>query len=306
MLRELLSRGIRPVAFDLRANPSRWETILGADAARVEFAEGSLLEPDRLRQACDDFGVSHVIHLAALLTPACQEDPWEGCRVNVLGSVALFELARARPEEIRGFSYASSYAVYGPEADDAPASVASPANRPPTFYGAFKMAVDLIAEQYWRHFGVASVAIRPHVVYGPERNLGLTAGPSLAARAAARGETYAIGYTGAAGYDYVEDVAHAFVRAALETPRGANVVDLPGKRATPQEFVAAIEAAVPGAAEMLSVDGPPIAANLPTSPNFIANLFPDWRSTSLTDGVRRTVDFYRSRSTAAHASETPP
>jgi nucleoside-diphosphate-sugar epimerase len=209
VLRELLSRKIRPVVFDLHPNPSRWQTVLGNDASRVSFVEGSLLDTDRLGRACDEFGVTHLIHLAALLTPACQQDPWEGCRVNVLGSVAMFELARARGAQIQGFSYASSYAVYGPEEDDDPAVAASGENVPPTFYGAFKKAVDMFAEQYWRHFVVASVGIRPHVVYGPERTQGLTAGPSLAARAAALGESYTIGYTGTVGYDYVEDVARA-------------------------------------------------------------------------------------------------
>ena len=291
VLRELLARGIRPVAFDLRPDPARWRAVLGDDAEGVVFAEGSLTDTDRLREVFDTFECSQIIHLAALLTPACQHDPFEGCRVNVLGSVALFELARQRAGQLQGFSYASSFAVYGPEPDDATGAAAGAG--PPTLYGVFKQAVDLIAEQYWRHFGVASVGIRPHVVYGPERRVGLTAGPSLAARAAALGESHVIDYTGCVGYDYVEDVAGAFVLAALETPEGSNVVDLPGERVTPERFVEAIDAVVPGAASRISVGGPEIAPNVPTHPNYITRLFPDWRPTPLAEGVARTVAFYR-------------
>src|SRR5262249_19714546 len=133
--------------------------------------------------------ITHVIHLAALLTPACQADPWEGCRVNVLGSVALFEQIRKRGSQIRGFAYASSVAVFGEEPDDSGrelaagvagvAGVAAVAgDQPPTFYGAFKKSVELLAEQYWRHYKIGSLGIRPQVAYGPERDLGLTAGPS--------------------------------------------------------------------------------------------------------------------------------
>lgn len=296
VLKELLARGIRPVAFDLQPNIPRWQQILGTDAAKsLDFVQGSLLNRELLQQACDEYHITHLIHLAALLTPACQQDPWAGFQVNVVGTTTLFELARANAAQIQGFSYASSYAVYGPEADDSPAAGVPVENRPPTFYGAFKLAADLIADQYWRHFGIASMAIRPHVVYGPERNQGLTAGPSLAARAAVHGESYHIAYTGTAGYDYVEDVARGFVRAALETPRGSNVVDLPSQPATTDDFVTAIDALVPGARAKLTVGGPPIPPNHAPHPNYISNLFPDWKPTSLEDGVRQTVEFYRAR-----------
>ena len=288
VLRELLTRDATVVVVDVQPAPARWQRVLGGRASEVTMIETSLLDRDRLQSIIEQHGVTHIIHLAALLTPVCQQDPWLGCQVNVLGSTALFEAAR-RSGRVRSLSYASSYAVYGPEA----AGTDSEPNRPPTFYGAFKQAVDLIAEQYWRHFGIASVAVRPHVVYGPERDQGLTAGPSLAARAAVLGESYTIGYTGRVGYDYVEDVARAFVRAAFECPPGHTVVDLPSESASTHEFVQAIELAVPGSSSRITVDGPAIPSNIPPSPNLISNLFPDWRPTTLREGVQKTVEFYR-------------
>lgn len=293
VLRELLSRGMRPVVFDVQKNDERWQRVLGSGASQVPFVAGSLLDRDRLQQTCDEHGVSHIIHLAALLTPQCQQDPWSGCQINVLGSVALFELVRANAGRIKGISYASSYAVYGPEADDGTLGLTSADNRPPSFYGAFKLAVDSIAEQYWRHFGIASVGVRPHVVYGPERTQGLTAGPSLAARAAACGESFNVDYRGCVGYDYVEDVSRAFVRAALETPAGNHIVDLPSQSATTEEFVATIVRVVPEAAGRLTVSGHEIPSNIPPKPRFISDLFADWRPTTLEEGVRATVEFYR-------------
>ncbi len=295
VLRELLSRGLRPVVVDLHKNPDRWERVLGDAAADVTFVAGSLLDRDLLQRTVSEQRVSHIIHLAALLTPQCQQDPFAGCEINVLGSVALFELARASARQIKGISYASSYAVYGPEADDVPLGAAAAKDQPPTFYGAYKLAVDLIAQQYWQHFGIASVGIRPHVVYGPERTQGLTAGPSLAARAVARGGSYTINYTGCVGYDYVEDVSRAFVRAALHPPRGSTVVDLPSQLATTQEFVRVIERVAPGASLLVTVNGPAIPSNIPPKPNYIFELFPDWRVTTLEEGVRETIEFYRKK-----------
>lgn len=288
VLRELLHQGARPVVVDPHPALPRWQRILGNRASEVVTAEASLLDPASLLRVIEKYEVTQIIHLAALLTPACQHDPFLGCQVNVLGGTSVWEAAR-RSERVRSISYASSYAVYGPETGD---SDASP-NRPPTFYGAFKQAMDLIAEQYWRHFGIASVAVRPHVVYGPERELGLTAGPSLAIKAAALGESYTIGYTGLVGYDYVEDVARAFVRAAFECPPGATVVDLPGEQATTEQFARAIETVVPSSKGRIPVHGPTIPANIPPNPRYISELFPDWQATSLVEGVRKTVEFYR-------------
>lgn len=288
VLHELLSRGVTPIVVDNQPASQRWKRVLGDKVNQVVWSDASLLDPNSLLAAIERYDVTHVIHLAALLTPACQQDPWSGCQVNVMGSTAVFEAAR-RSQRVKAISYASSYAVYGPEAVSEQSSV----NRPPMFYGAFKQAVDLITEQYWRHFNLPSVAVRPHVVYGPERDQGLTAGPSLAARAAALGDEYTIGYRGKVGYDYVEDVASAFVRSALECPAGVAVVDLPGEQATTEEFARAIEAVVPQSKGRIHVDGPSIPSNIPPQPNYISNLFADWRATPLIEGVRKTVEFYR-------------
>jgi len=288
VLRKLLQQGARPVVVDPHPARPRWERLLGERASEVVTAKASLLDPSALRQVIEQQGVTHIIHLAALLTPDCQQNPFLGCQINVLGGTSVWEAAR-QSKRVRSISYASSYAVYGPETGDSESAL----NRPPTFYGAFKQAMDLIAEQYWRHFGISSVAVRPHVVYGPERDQGLTAGPSLATKAAALGGSYTIGYTGSVGYDYVEDVALALVRAAFECPAGATVVDLPGEQATTEQFAQTIEAVVPGAKGRIHVDGPVIPANIPPDPKYISELFPDWRATSLIDGVRSTVGFYR-------------
>ena len=295
VLRSLLNRGIDAVALDAFENPVRWKRLLGTRVDEIPFVSGSLLDRELLANVFSQHRVTHVIHLAALLTPACQQDPFAGCEVNVLGSVALFE--QAVKSQVHGFSYASSLAVFGPEPDSLISPKGQAENRSPSFYGTFKKAVELIAEQYWLHSKLASVGIRPHVVYGPERDQGLTAGPSLAARAAALGESYQISYRGLVGYDYVEDVADAFVRTALETPPGAVVVDLPSEPATAEQLVAAIDFVVPGAASRITINGPTLPRNDSPRDRVITEILSDWKSTSIADGIRRTVEFYRSEPT---------
>lgn len=292
VLRELLQRKLSVVVLDAAQRPPRWQRVIGSQSEHVPLVQGSLSDRELLRRIFAEHHINRVIHLAALLTPACQADPWDGFRVNVAGAMALFEQVRTSANRIEGFSYASSVAVFGDEPDNDSGS-GDGEKLPLTFYGAFKKSLELLASQYWRHFQIASVGIRPQVVYGPERDLGLTAGPSLAARAAARSESFTIGYTGRVGYDYVEDVARAFVRGALETPEGAHVVDLPGKPADMSQVLAAIGEAMPEALSRLTVNGPLIPAHAPPSPNFISNLYADWKTTSLIEGIGRTIDFYR-------------
>lgn len=284
VIRALLERGLRVVALDVQPAPERWNRILASRAADVVWTNTSLTDRDALQSLMETEQVTHVIHLAALLTPACQQDPFIGCQINIIGSTAVFDAAR-RSGRVQAIAYASSYAVYGAGPDDS--------ESPPTFYGAFKQAVDGIAEQYWHHFGLRSLAVRPHVVYGPERDLGLTAGPSLACRAAARGEPYHIGYTGVVGYDYVDDVANVFVRGVLDCPPGASIVDMPSESATTEEFARQIMAVVPTAKGQITVGGPSVPPNIPPVSRPLHELFPDWQPTTLADGIAKTVDFYR-------------
>lgn len=296
VLRQLLAQGSHVAVYDVQENRPRWERVLGAHAQRVAFYQGDLIDRQRLDSVYEEARVTHVVHLGALLTPACQEDPWLACQVNVLGSVAVFELAR-RHDDIQGLAYASSLAVYGPPPDNAgPAGVVD--THAPSFYGAYKRAVELVADQYWKHYGLTSFGLRPHVVYGPERDQGLTAAPSLAARAIAEGRTFEMNYTGVAGYDYVEDVALALVRGATESPAGAHVVDLPSCPATPQRIRDILDNLVPGAGARLAVSGPAIPSNEPPQRTLINQLFPEWEGISLRDGLARTLEFYGWRSNA--------
>src|SRR5207249_86621 len=108
-----------------------------------------------------------------------------------------------------------------------------------------------------------------------------------------RGEAHTINYTGRVGYDYVEDVARAFVQAAFSPPPGSTVVDLPSQLTTTEELVRVMERVIPGAASLVTVCGAAIPANIPPQPRYISELYPDWRVTTLEEGIRKTVEFYR-------------
>ena len=289
-VKALLDEGAPVVAFDLGENCSRLELVLSAEElARVAFVQGDVTDLAALERVLDEHEIGRIVHLAALQVPFCRADPALGARVNVVGTVNVFEAVKRRAARIPLVAYASSTAVYGPD-DPAPESGG---RRPATHYGVYKTANEGTARVYFADDRVPSIGIRPYVVYGPGRDQGMTAGPTLAMAAAARGEAFEIGYGGRAQYDYARDVGAAFAAAGRGSYDGAGVFNFPGARAHMREIVSAIEAAAPEAAGFVTfVDTQlPFPAEL-ESGGLEAAVGP-LRLTPLADGVRETVERFR-------------
>lgn len=292
-VKAVLDDGDEAVGYDLGEADHRLRLVLSEpERARLTLVRGDITDLDALGRALDEHGITRVVHLAALQVPFCRADPVRGARVNVVGTVNVFEAVKARLDRIPGVAYASSAAVYGPD-DPSPAPEAGGAS-PATLYGVYKLANEGTARLYWAESGVPSVGIRPYVVYGLGRDQGMTSGPTLAMAAAARGEAFEIAYGGAAQYDYAPDVGRAFVRAAGSSD-GAVVGNFPGARAELGDVVAAIEAAAPAAAGRITWDEEtslPFPAQL-ESQALAAALGP-LPLTPLAAGVAETIERFRS------------
>jgi nucleoside-diphosphate-sugar epimerase len=82
--------------------------------AGVQLVRGDLRDADARRQALE--GVDAVVHLAAIVgDPACARDPQESNAVNVEGTAALLEDAKAAG--VQRFIFASTCSNYGRMAD---------------------------------------------------------------------------------------------------------------------------------------------------------------------------------------------
>jgi nucleoside-diphosphate-sugar epimerase len=199
-----------------------------------------------------------------------------GAHVNVTGTVNVFEAAKQHGLETP-VAYASSAAVY-----DQTGAVA-----PRTLYGVYKLADEGIAKVYWQDDAVASVALRPFSVYGPGRDQGVTAGPTLAIEAAVRGEPYRIGFGGRTQLHYAPDVARAFVQAARSEPTGAAAFNIGGTATAIADFVDVVEAEIPGA--QITFDEPPLPF-----PDELPQPWFDSALTQLAKGVHETAEILRS------------
>jgi nucleoside-diphosphate-sugar epimerase len=291
-LKALVQLGEDPVGYDLGADDARLRLVLSDDErARVTLVEGDVTDVGALGRALDELGVTRVVHLAALQVPFCKASPTRGAHVNVYGTVAVLEAVRARRERIPGLAYASSTAVYS--ASDPSPAPESGRHAPATLYGVYKLANEGTASVYWQDNGVASIGIRPYVVYGVGRDQGLTSGPSLAMAAAARGEPYEIGYSGVVQYDFAADVGMAFALAARAASDGAHVANFPGEAAAVEEVVAAIEAAAPEAKGTITFTEQRLPFPERLESVLLERLLGPIPRTPLADGVRRTIEHFR-------------
>jgi UDP-glucuronate 4-epimerase len=289
----LFDDGDNVVGYDLGEDTSRLRLVLGDEAAeRVTLIRGDVTDLESLGRALDEHDITRVVHLAALQVPFVRENPPLGMRVNVTGTVTVLEAVRRRLDRIPGVVYASSAAVYN-AADPCPAPE-SGGTSPATLYGVSKLADEGVARVYKQDYGVGSIGLRPYIVYGPARDQGMTAGPSLAIEAAVHGEAFEIGFSGAAQYDYAPDVGRALVIAASATADRAAVYNFPGVPATIEEVVDAVRAAVPGASIGWSGGSLPFPAAL-EAVGFERDVAPLPRTT-LTEGISATAAHLR----AAH------
>jgi UDP-glucuronate 4-epimerase len=272
----LAREGARVVALDRGTDQRRLRLIAAPEELEtVTFVQGDITEPKAVSRALAEHEITHVVHLAALQVPFCKADPVLGAQVNVTGTVNVFEAAKqhglASP-----VAYASSAAVFDENGEIAPR----------THYGIYKLANEGTARVYWQDDGIASVGLRPFSVYGPGRDQGLTAGPTLAIEAAVRGQPYRIGFGGRTQLHYAPDVARAFVQAARSPGDGAHAFSLGGPATAIAEFVTAVEAEIPGA-ELTFDEAPlPFPDSLP-APWFDSPLTP------LEDGIHETAEILR-------------
>jgi nucleoside-diphosphate-sugar epimerase len=281
---QLVREGHTVVGFDLGDDRHRAELVMTPDeVGAVNYVQGDIADLAGLERVLADERITHVIHLAAMLVPLAAADPPRGALVNVVGTVNVFAAVQRRG--LPGLAYASSAAVY--DRLDGLRVAEDADGHPINHYGVHKQANEGAARVYWRDDGVASVGLRPHIVYGPGRDHGMTAGPTLAMVAAARGERYEIPFGGRAQFQYAPDAARLFVEAAREARDGAAVRNLGGPPEHVAEVVAAIEAAVPEAAGTIAFRED-VLLPLPEEMEAVRPV-----STPLAEGVRDTIALLR-------------
>jgi nucleoside-diphosphate-sugar epimerase len=293
VLRNLVREGVPVTVLDLDPRRQRLPLVLSdAEIERIEFQRGDVSDLATVEGALKQSRAERILHLAALQLPFCQADPVAGARVNVVGTVNIFEAARRAG--LPSVVYASSTAVYGTseEYPEGPLSHDA-ALKPRSHYGVYKQANEGTARIYFQEGGPSSIGLRPYVVYGAGRDQGMTSTPTKAMLAAAAQRPYTISYGGRYCFQYADDTARAFIQAARSDFHGAEVFNLGGQSVSTPQVIQAIEAAEPAVRGQITFDDRPLPFPPEVDNRSLVQAIGPISFTPLADGVKETVEIFR-------------
>src|SRR5437870_13351917 len=239
--RLMVKESLRPVLLDNRMDLSLMRDIQG----QVDCVEADVCDQQALEKIVDDYKVTHIAHLAALMPEPAEANPRLGIKVGVDGTVNVLEVARAK--NIKRVVFTSSKAVYGeilgeyappnckPVREDFP-------KHPADLYGTIKVCCEEVGNYYRETYGIEFIALRYVSIYGPgkEARHGPLSFYGQLIEKARRGEKWLVPQGGDQLNDavYVGDVARSvYLAIKASTPRDWTFNIGTGKAWTPREFL---------------------------------------------------------------------
>ncbi len=261
---------------------------------RVELVEGSILDPVLLDSLFED--ADAVVHLAARPSvPRSLADPMASHLTNATGTMEVLEAARrgGRPHVV----VASSSSVYGanpalPKREDMAAMPVSP-------YAASKLAAESAALAYGRSFDLPVLAFRFFNVFGPLQDADhayAAVVPAFVA-SALRGEPLPVHGDGSQTRDFTYVGTVASVLAGTVTRRVTNPgpVNLAfGTRVSLLELIDVLEKVLGQPLERRhTTSRPGDVRDSQADQTRLRSLFPDIEPVGLEEGLRATVEWFR-------------
>jgi len=283
--------------YDPALKRARLDRLLQQDGFR--FLKMDVSDPEVVLPLAGTQGIDAIIHLAAQAGVRYSlENPFAYVQSNVMGQVAMLELAR-RIDGLKNFVYASSSSVYGGNTK-VPFDVVDDVEKPQSLYAATKRSDELIGYTCAHLYGLPCTGLRFFTVYGPwgrpdmayyKFTKAILAGTPI--------ETYASGAL-QRDFTYIDDIV-AGVVSALDRPPPADaeephrLYNLGNDRPeSVNALVTAIEAACGRQAQRIDKpmplgDVPKTWADLSASRQDLGYA----PSVNLEEGIRRFVAWYR-------------
>lgn len=173
--RKLVEMGLEPVVYARHKNL----LFLSDIEEKVLYAEGDIMDVDRLVKTIQAYRVDRIIHLAALLSAGSESNPPLAVRMNVEGTANI--LAAAVTAGVKRVVYASAKGAYSETTGEhghptyKPLPEEYPTEDGMGFYGLTKLFGEKLGFKYQKKYGLEFVALRFSSTWGPGK---LLHGPS--------------------------------------------------------------------------------------------------------------------------------
>ncbi|MDH5203935.1 MAG: GDP-mannose 4,6-dehydratase, partial [Nitrospirota bacterium] len=223
LVERLVTEGASVRAFVHYNALNRWgnlELIPSQILEKVEIFPGDIQDPFVVRRAVMDCDI--VYHLASLIAiPYSYIAPQSFVTTNVLGAVNLLEACRKT--EIQRFIHTSTSECYGtakyvPIDEKHPLHGQSP-------YSASKISADMVAESYYRSFGVPVSIIRPFNTYGPRQSARAII-PTIITQLLRKSSLKLGNLHPTRDFNYVSDIVEAFIQVADSPESVGEVINI--------------------------------------------------------------------------------
>ncbi|HUP78445.1 MAG TPA: NAD(P)-dependent oxidoreductase [Pirellula sp.] len=210
-------------------NENRTERVFhDVDRSRVKAIAVDVRQQPQLEEILMTEQITHVAHLAALQTPECNAHRDLGLQINLAGTQNLIEAMKSTKLPLQRFVFASSIAIYGPRSAYPKGCVPMLSEPVPVnVYGAWKLASEQISKFFQKDTGVATLCLRPGVLFGPGRDAGLTSSPTTAIKCVALGIPYEVTFRTQQDYLYAPDAGAAFGHSLVDPFDGFGVFTMP-------------------------------------------------------------------------------
>ena len=278
----LVKENIPVVAFDLSQDTRRLKLLIDdSEIEKIKWITSDITDTKDVNNAIKDNNIQSIIHLAALQVPFCAADPINGAKVNVVGTVNIFEAVRKY--HIKHLVYASSVAAHGLISKD---------KYMPTLYGAYKLCDENIAHIYHQDWGVPSIGFRPGIAYGVGRDQGMTSKTTFAILAAASNQSYTIPFSGPISALHVREVASALITAASKNHDASPVFDMNGICTTVEYWVNILKKIEPKT--KIIIEGKAIQFPFEASDEPLREYIGNYEQVNLENGIQETFNSFKS------------
>ena len=295
IIKLLIENNDKVICLDNSKNLSRLKLILDEKSfKKISFNYIDIFDFEKIDKLVKKEKINFIVHLAAFQTPFVRSNPVLGARVNVEGTVALYECVLQNKDQIEGFVSASSIGVYGDKIIHKTNTIKEDtAPYPLNLYGVYKLANEGTGRIYFEENQINSIIMRPYIIYGPGRDQGWTSAPTKAILLKMLNKSYKIPFSGNIYLHYTKDCAKQFLLALESDQKGCNIFNVTGEMVNISEFIKFINETISNEAiidQELSNDFP-IPSNIDISKNKKAFNLPEL--TSFSDGINETIDYLK-------------